>query len=53
MGETFLGHIPLVQSVRESGDIGRPAVYQENTPISEAFDELVRKFVVEVDRKKK
>lgn len=53
MGETFLGHIPLVQSVRESCDIGRPAVFQENTPISEAFDELVRKFVVEVDRKKK
>ena len=53
MGETFLGHIPLVQSVRESGDIGRPAVYQENTPISDAFDELVRKFVEEVKRKKK
>ena len=53
MGETFLGHIPLVQSVRESGDIGRPAVYQENTPISAAFDELVRKFVLEVDQKKK
>lgn len=53
MGETFLGHIPLVQSVRESGDIGRPAVYQENTPISNAFDELVRKFVEEVKRKKK
>jgi ATP-binding protein involved in chromosome partitioning len=49
MGETFLGHIPLVQSVRESGDIGRPAVYQENTPISLAFDELVRKFVAEVE----
>jgi ATP-binding protein involved in chromosome partitioning len=45
MGETFLGHIPLVQSVRESGDIGRPAVYQENTPTSNAFEELVRKFV--------
>ena len=53
MGETFLGHIPLVQSVRESGDIGRPAVYQENTVISNAFDELVRKFVEEVNKKKK
>lgn len=53
MEETFLGHIPLVQSVRESGDIGRPAVYQENTVISEAFDELVRKFVEEVKRKEK
>ena len=25
----FLGHIPLVQSVREAGDAGRPAVFQE------------------------
>lgn len=48
MGVNFLGHIPLVQSVREAGDIGRPAVYQENSPISEAFDELVRKFVTTV-----
>jgi ATP-binding protein involved in chromosome partitioning len=39
-----------VQSVRESGDIGRPAVFQENTPVSLAFDELVRTFVSEVDK---
>ncbi|MDX1651716.1 MAG: Mrp/NBP35 family ATP-binding protein [Brumimicrobium sp.] len=52
MNETFLGHIPLVQSVRESGDIGRPAVYQENTPISQAFDELVRKFVEETNKER-
>jgi len=45
MGETFLGHIPLVQSVREAGDVGRPAVFQENTPVSLAFEELVRTFV--------
>jgi len=48
MNETFLGHIPLVQSVRESGDVGRPAVFQENTPTSIAFDELVGIFVNEV-----
>jgi len=48
MNETFLGHIPLVQSVRESGDAGRPAVFQENTPTSLAFDELVGIFVDEV-----
>ena len=41
----FLGHIPLVQSVREAGDLGRPAVFQENTPTSKAFDELVSTFV--------
>ncbi|MFA7273597.1 MAG: Mrp/NBP35 family ATP-binding protein [Crocinitomicaceae bacterium] len=41
----FLGHIPLVQSVRESGDAGRPAVFQENSLVGAAFDELVRTFI--------
>ncbi|MGJ8661422.1 MAG: P-loop NTPase [Bacteroidota bacterium] len=41
----FLGHIPLVQSVREAGDAGRPAVFQENSIVGAAFDELVRTFV--------
>jgi ATP-binding protein involved in chromosome partitioning len=49
MGVPFLGAIPLVQSVREAGDAGRPAVYQENTPTAAAFDELVRNFVRNVD----
>lgn len=44
----FLGAIPLVQSVCEAGDAGRPAVFQENTPTSKAFDELVDKFVQEL-----
>jgi ATP-binding protein involved in chromosome partitioning len=48
MGVPFIGHVPLVQSVREAGDVGRPAVFQENTPISKAFDELVVTFVEEV-----
>ncbi|TXB64632.1 Mrp/NBP35 family ATP-binding protein [Vicingus serpentipes] len=33
----LLGEIPLVQSVREAGDAGRPAVLQENTPQAKAF----------------
>jgi ATP-binding protein involved in chromosome partitioning len=49
----FLGHIPLVQSVREAGDLGRPAVFQENTPTSNAFDELVRTFVSTLHSQKK
>jgi len=44
----FLGHIPLVQGVREAGDIGRPAVFQENTITAKAFEELVSTFVEEV-----
>jgi ATP-binding protein involved in chromosome partitioning len=49
LNETFLGHIPLVQSVRESSDVGRPAVFQDNTPISIALNELIDKFIVEVN----
>lgn len=48
MNVPFLGHIPLVQGVREAGDIGRPAVFQENSPTAKAFDELVRTFVERV-----
>ncbi len=49
MNVRLLGQIPLIQSVREAGDAGKPAVYQENTASSAAFDELVRNFVEEVD----
>ncbi len=52
LGERFLGHIPLVQGVRESGDVGRPAVFQENTPTALAFEELVRIFVEAVKETK-
>lgn len=41
MGLKLLGQIPLVQSVRESGDVGRPAVLQQNTLIAACLDELV------------
>lgn len=49
MGVPLLGQIPLVQSVREAGDVGKPAVFQDNTPTSNAFEELVRIFVQEVE----
>jgi ATP-binding protein involved in chromosome partitioning len=44
----FLGQVPLVQSVREAGDAGRPAVFQENTISANAFEEIVRNFVQQV-----
>lgn len=44
----FLGEIPLVQSIREAGDIGRPAALQTATPIEEAFEELTKNVVQEV-----
>lgn len=44
----FLGEIPLVQSIREAGDVGRPAALQTATPIEEAFEELTKNVVLEV-----
>jgi len=41
LGVALLGQIPLVQSIRESGDAGRPAVLQENTMQSKALDEMI------------
>ncbi len=38
----LLGQIPIFQSVRESGDEGRPAVLDKNNPASEAFMEVAR-----------
>lgn len=49
----FLGEIPLVQSIRESGDVGRPAALQENTPQAEAFVELARNVVQSVAERNK
>ena len=43
----FLGQIPLVQSIREAGDIGHPAALQEGTPLSEAFEKLTQNIVQE------
>ena len=43
----FLGEIPLVQSIREAGDNGRPAALQEGTPLAEAFKVLTEKVVEE------
>lgn len=36
----FLGEVPLVQSIREADDVGRPAVLQGNTPSAKAFNDL-------------
>lgn len=47
----LLGEIPLVQSVREAGDAGRPAVMQENTPQSEAFMDFTDNVIKEVEKR--
>ena len=44
----LLGEIPLVQSIRESGDVGRPAVLQENTAQAIAFNTFAEHVIKEV-----
>lgn len=48
----FLGEIPLVQSVREASDAGRPAVLQNDTPIAKAYLDLAEKMVVQANARK-
>ncbi|MGB3775492.1 MAG: Mrp/NBP35 family ATP-binding protein [Leeuwenhoekiella sp.] len=43
-----LGQIPLVQSIREAGDVGRPVALQESSVLEKAFEELTRNTVEEV-----
>ncbi len=47
----FLGEVPLVQSIREAGDFGRPAAMQTATEIETAFEEITRNVVAETVRR--
>jgi ATP-binding protein involved in chromosome partitioning len=44
----FLGEVPIVQSIREAGDYGRPAALQMGSVIEKVFEEITRKVVQEV-----
>lgn len=44
----FLGQVPLVQSVREAGDVGRPAALQTASPLESTFEKLTQSVVEEV-----
>lgn len=44
----LLGQIPLVQSIREAGDVGRPAVLQETTIQALAFREMAQNVAQQV-----
>ncbi|WP_165929293.1 Mrp/NBP35 family ATP-binding protein [Flavobacterium hiemivividum] len=43
----FLGEIPIVQSIREAGDYGRPAAMQTASAVENVFDEVTRNVVQE------
>ena len=43
----FLGEVPIVQSIREAGDFGRPAALQANSIIEKVFQNITRNVVQE------
>ncbi|MFV8464080.1 P-loop NTPase [Flavobacterium sp. LB1P62] len=47
----FLGEVPIVQSIREAGDYGRPAAMQTGSIIETVFEEITRNVVQEVVRR--
>ncbi|MFC4723178.1 P-loop NTPase [Geojedonia litorea] len=51
LGVPFIGEIPLVQSIREAGDVGRPAALQTATPLEQAFEVLTQNVVQELVRR--
>jgi ATP-binding protein involved in chromosome partitioning len=43
----FLGEVPIVQSIREAGDYGRPAALQTGSIIGTVFENITRNVVQE------
>jgi ATP-binding protein involved in chromosome partitioning len=44
----FLGEIPLVQSIRESGDVGHPVALQEGTVLEKSFNDITKEMISEL-----
>ena len=49
----FLGEIPLIQSVREAGDYGRPESMQENTISENTFNKISKNMLSELLKRNK
>ncbi|WP_397444855.1 Mrp/NBP35 family ATP-binding protein [Polaribacter sp. R77954] len=45
---TFLGEIPLVQSIREAGDVGHPVALQKGTVLEKAFEDITKNMVAQL-----
>jgi ATP-binding protein involved in chromosome partitioning len=48
---SLLGKIPLVQSIRQSGDAGRPAVLQQETVVEKYYDDLCDELMKNIDQR--
>ena len=48
IGASFLGEVPLVQSIREAGDVVHAVALQDNTPLEIAFSEITKNALSEL-----
>lgn len=46
----FLGELPLIQSIREAGDAGRPAVLQGDSPAAAAFRAVLANLLTQLGK---
>jgi ATP-binding protein involved in chromosome partitioning len=44
----FLGEIPLVQSIREAGDVGHPVALQNGTILENSFKEITKEILTQL-----
>jgi ATP-binding protein involved in chromosome partitioning len=49
----FLGEVPLVQSIREAADVGRPVALQEGTILEKSFNDIAKEMVSELLKRNK
>ncbi len=49
LGLSLLGEIPIVQGIREGGDIGKPVAEDETSPMGKAFYELAANTIRQVE----
>jgi len=41
----FLGQLPLVQTIREAGDLGKPAAFSEDSPMLAPLNDMIDNFL--------
>lgn len=51
METDLLGQLPLIQSIREAGDAGRPAIMQEGTQAKKYLDEVLQKVLQAIEKR--
>lgn len=51
LDSALLGEIPLVQSIREAGDVGHPVALNENTILEDAFTNTAKNVLTELVRR--